>query len=250
MSLDKPIDVEKLRREAEVKEVKSTPLVLDDAFVEEHMPIVEAMAANIIGAGKTPPGIAFDDLVSWGTEGLLKAHSRYDDSKGTTFKTYAYYRIRGEMFDRIRNEWRYRNSADYDAYKQEIKEKIADIAEEALNDVENNCTPQQYEEGIQRIASTSGVVCLMSLDNIEVASTSDGIKNPEVEFIDDNKDALWDKIGELDELNQNIVKLFYVEGLKQKEIAAKLNMSRSSVCRLHMKILEKLKRNLKEEDFF
>lgn len=250
MSLDNSINVEKLRREAEVKEVKSTPLTLDDAFVEEHMPIIEAMAANLIGTGKTPPGIDFDDLVSWGTEGLLKAHSRYDDSKGTTFKTYAYYRIRGEMFDRIRNEWRYRNPTDYDAYKQEVREKIADLAEDALNDVENNYSQQQYEEGIQRIASTSGVVCLMSLDNIEVASTSDGLKNPEVEFIDEKQDALWDQIGELDEVEQNIIKLFYVEGLKQKVIAEKLNMSRSSVCRLHMKILEKLKRNLKEEDTF
>jgi DNA-directed RNA polymerase specialized sigma subunit len=38
--------------------------------------------------------------------------------------------------------------------------------------------------------------------------------------------------------------MFYVHGLKQKEIAEKMNQSRSRVCRIHMKVLEKLRRRL------
>ena len=74
--------------------------------------------------------------------------------------------------------------------------------------------------------------------------------NPEDEYIveETNKEigsVLTEEIDELKEDEKRIVQLFYVEGLKQKEIADHMKYSKSKVCRIHMKVLDKLKRRLK-----
>src|SRR5512135_235016 len=49
-----------------------------------------------------PREIEFDDLVSYGTQGLLEAAERFDGKHGASFTTYAYYRVRGAIFDGLR----------------------------------------------------------------------------------------------------------------------------------------------------
>src|SRR5437867_7017327 len=48
---------------------------------------------------KLPPHVELDDLIAFGQLGLVQAARDYDPSKGSKFITYAYYRIRGSIFD-------------------------------------------------------------------------------------------------------------------------------------------------------
>jgi RNA polymerase sigma factor for flagellar operon FliA len=243
MTNKQQIDIEDLKRK---EAIRNHPSELTDEFMKDHMPMVEALAANIIASGKVPPGMDFNDLVAWGVEGLIKAFRNYRTDKGSQFKTYAYYRIRGEMFDQIRIEWRYRNPNDYQEYRKKSQEQIADLAEAALDDFESSQgNPEGY---VNRLITNSAVMCLMSLDSMEVASESEGTRNPEIEHIDQKQDVLWEEIRKLEQDEQRIIEMFYIHDMKQKEIAEHLGISRSSICRIHMKILEKLKVRLKERD--
>jgi len=71
-----------------------------DRLVEQHMHLVHSIAAKLQRRlGKTmEPG----DLVAYGTQGLLEAAKKYDPKHGAAFGTFAYYRIRGAMFDGMR----------------------------------------------------------------------------------------------------------------------------------------------------
>ncbi len=62
------------------------------ALVEEHMGIVRAIAFRYRGFG-----IPFEDLVQEGAIGLLAAIDDYDPGRGTTFSTYAFWRIRAAV---------------------------------------------------------------------------------------------------------------------------------------------------------
>ena len=73
--------------------------------------------------------------------------------------------------------------------------------------------------------------------------------NPEIEKVDQTYDDLWNEINTLDDIEIQLVKLFYVNGMKQKEIAKHLDLSQSKVCRVHLKVLKKLKHRLKEIRF-
>ncbi len=71
-----------------------------DARVEEGLSLVYATAAKIY---KTVGGLVeFDELVSFGTIGLMQAAARYDKNSQAQFTTYAYYRIHGAMMDGLR----------------------------------------------------------------------------------------------------------------------------------------------------
>ena len=111
---------------------ESKEIVADEAFLKEHIPLVESIAAKMFSRSNLPTGIEFQDMVSWGTEGLMKAVRRYKDGKGTTFKSYAYYRIRGEISDHLRSEWQYRNQSGHKEYKNMIQDRIADVVESVL----------------------------------------------------------------------------------------------------------------------
>ena len=238
------VNVVRLQQEAATAPITQG---LTDNFFEEHIGLIQAIASNTISAGKTPPGIEFEDLVSWGIEGLIKAKQRYEEGRGSTFKTYAYYRIRGEMFDRIRKEWKYLNPGDFQKHRQKIRERIADLAEAAMEEMEaTGKTTQDYERQMVNLVASSGVSSMLSMDfdNIQVESKSSGTLNPEKELIDSAHPELIQAIRRMSEQEQRLVELFYFQDLKQNQIAKLLNVSKSTVSRMHMSILQKLKGEL------
>jgi len=70
-----------------------------DQEVASFMPLVHKIASKVYR--HTNGQAALEDLVSWGTMGLLEAMSRFEPSHGARLSTFAYYRIRGAMLDNI-----------------------------------------------------------------------------------------------------------------------------------------------------
>ena len=69
-------------------------------LVDDNLPFVRGIAAKVKeGLAKE---IEYDDLVAYGTQGLIEAAKRYDPSHGVAFTTFAYYRVRGAMYDGLR----------------------------------------------------------------------------------------------------------------------------------------------------
>jgi len=87
-----------------------------DDLVKKHLALVEAIARKV----KRTLGAAMevDDLVGYGHKGLVEAAERFDGRAGVAFTTFAYYRIRGAMYDGIRAMGWY-SRADYARYRAE-----------------------------------------------------------------------------------------------------------------------------------
>lgn len=69
--------------------------------VEKYRPYVKAIAFKL--KSTLPANIEFDELIQWGTIGLLDALQKWDPSQQNKFKTYAEFRIRGAMLDGLRD---------------------------------------------------------------------------------------------------------------------------------------------------
>lgn len=80
--IKKPVVAQKvdIDREKTARAAKSP--VMKESLIKEHLPLVKAITANIFSAGKIPPGMTFDDMVSYGIEGLTKAHENFDKGRG------------------------------------------------------------------------------------------------------------------------------------------------------------------------
>ncbi|MEZ4652046.1 MAG: sigma-70 family RNA polymerase sigma factor [Candidatus Eisenbacteria bacterium] len=75
----------------------STP---PEALVEQYRSFVTALAKKILKS--LPSFVELEDLEAYGTIGLIESSRRFDPSRGVQFKTFAYYRIRGAIYDGIR----------------------------------------------------------------------------------------------------------------------------------------------------
>jgi RNA polymerase sigma factor for flagellar operon FliA len=73
-----------------------------NALIRDYAPLVKYLAQRL--ACRLPASICLDDLISAGVLGLMDAIAKYDPTRGTTFKTYAEWRMRGAMLDALR-EW-------------------------------------------------------------------------------------------------------------------------------------------------
>src|SRR3954463_6372506 len=85
-------------------------------LVEKHLSLVQAIARKV---KKTlNASIELDDLVGYGSKGLVEAAGRFDARHGRAVTTFAYYRIRGAIYDGLRAMGWY-SRADYARYRAE-----------------------------------------------------------------------------------------------------------------------------------
>lgn len=207
--------------------------------MEENYSMIEAIASNIIAKRKPPVGIDFGDLVSWGVEGLHKAYNKYDDSKDTAFKTYAYYRIKGEMLDSLRKEWKYRFPTTFKEKQERVQDQIADIISNMLEQEESGGV-KEARISVHDIVSNAAVSSILSVENFDDILDENQVNDDTKDMLD----ILSVEVQQLEDEEKKFIQFFYVDNLTQKEIAQKFNYSPSKICRIHMKILDKLKRRL------
>jgi RNA polymerase sigma factor (sigma-70 family) len=77
-------------------------LAARNALVESHLPLVRRIAAQLFRSA--PSYISFDDLMSYGYQGLISAAARFEPDRGIEFEWYAIPRVKGSMQDGFRKE--------------------------------------------------------------------------------------------------------------------------------------------------
>ena len=146
------------------KETKKLPKT-----IEAYMPLVNSIASMVSGKG-LPPNVDYNDLVSDGTVGLMKAWENFDPNRGVKFETYASYRIRGEILDGLKNyspvpyriQVMIRDLAQK-GYKATVAEKLK--KEEKLIE-KKELTEAEFKsavEKIKKIISASALMYMLSL---------------------------------------------------------------------------------------
>ena len=102
MAVDVLDENEELELWKEFKKTKS--VAIRDKLIRQYMPLVKWVAGRV--STGMPDSVEFDDLVGFGQFGLLDAIEKYDPDKNVKFKTYATTRIRGAIFDELRElDW-------------------------------------------------------------------------------------------------------------------------------------------------
>ena len=206
------------------------------------LPIVESIASTLSKKVNMPPGVIYDDLVSWGVEGVVKALDRFDSDKGVQFKTYASWRIRGEILDNIRKEWSYRSPGTYKEYNERVQNRIAEVLYDDLNELSD----QPVKKRLYDLMANSGVVYLLSLDQFGEESPVDVVEDTTSDIsvsVEDQSlyELILAEVDLLGDVEKKVFYLFYKDNKNQKTISEILNLSKSKVCRIHQDVISKLK---------
>lgn len=235
-----------------------------EEYAKEHSPqireqiIIEYANLVKIVAGRLSMylgyTVEYDDLVGYGTFGLIDAIDKFDLLKGVKFETYASLRIRGAILDQIRKmDWiprtlRQKQKKIDQAYqKLELEHGRAGTDEEVAEEI--GITADE----LANWQSQTKVTNLISLDEFleqgaEVRVDTDAsshFEQPErVMEREEMKEVLIQILEKLTENEKKVITLYYYEDLTLKEISHILEVSESRVSQLHTKALQKMRQKL------
>jgi RNA polymerase sigma factor for flagellar operon FliA len=193
------------------------------------------LVRHILGrlAARLPRGIDVDNLEAAGVLGLVEAANRYEPERGISFKTFAFTRIRGAIYDELR-----RNCP----LPQELLERAARVRAilQALPPpasieklaLESGLSEDDVSECLAAMRLTRSV----SWDDIagsNFGQLADAADRPDLLMESaERKRLLTEAITQLPESERLSIILYYMEELRLKEIGRVLNLSESRVSRL------------------
>jgi len=214
--------------------------------IEECQGLVRSLALGV--SRKLPPTVELEDLIAYGQVGLGEAARDFDPGRGSRFSTYAYYRIRGAIYDGLsKMAWFDRGHAAQVRYEQ--------MSTEVLR-LENEDVPSGDAPGLEAdarwfrdVARTLAVVCLATRTGCEPTEEESG----EAAMVDPSSrdaadlameremsDRLHVVIDALPPVAARLIKSVYFEGLTLQEAGQRVGVSKSWASRLHSRALEQL----------
>ncbi len=223
-----------------------------DALLIKHLDLVERAAKKIHRS--LPPSVALDDLISFGTFGLLRAIEHFDPNSGVHFETYAVSAIRGVIADELRSQ---------DWVPRSLRKKQRNIA----------LATKELERELLREPTLQEIATKLNLAPIEIESTRMAAVNAVHSSLDEQSgdsvsryDLLPDT-AENDPLvlvshseifrvvamnimkfplqEQMILLLYYHEMLTLRDISSILGISESRASQLHVRVALEVREQLK-----
>jgi len=210
-----------------------------DKLVQDHLGYVKALARRV-EKELSSPGLDHEELVAYGSRGLVEAAQRFDPARGVAFTTFAHYRIRGAIFDGLRETgWMARSQyARFAAGANEYLQNRASRGEESTG----------LEGAVARVAEN-----LDDIATIFVTAMGPGDRELTDRDTPDAASALESKeltgavraaVAQLPDKERHLVEQFYFEGSSLLEAGRTLGLSKSWSSRLHTRAIRLLARKL------
>lgn len=224
---------------------------LREQLILQYAPLVKYVMGRL--AISLPAILDYEDILSFGTIGLIEAVERFDPTKGVKFETYAISRIRGAIIDALRSLDRLPRSVRQKA--REANEAILRLTNELGRDPTDeevaaalNVEPEVYRK--TQVESSWITVSLDTLGSVDGEDDSGGpmaVADPDGEDFSvdmERQELIGDlaaAIRDLPDREQLILSLYYKEELTMREVSEVLGISESRVCQLHARALSRLR---------
>ncbi|PQO36206.1 hypothetical protein DTL21_09840 [Bremerella cremea] len=214
--------------------------------IEDNQGLVVSLAKSI--HRKLPPQIGMDDLIAYGQLGLAEAARTFQDDKGASFSTFAYYRIRGAIYDGI-------SKMSWNSHAAKMQTKYQQMATDAMqSEAARNPAGANLQENAQWLGNLTEKLAIIYLAShgeetqhafqavadARVQRPEERLENEEIQRL------LQSLLKTLSPQEQDLIRMTYYEGLSLKDAADKFGKSKSWASRLHQAILERLARALRQ----
>lgn len=217
---------------------RSTPGSTEEGrqrLVAENVSFVRSSAAKL---KETLPGaVEFDDLVQYGMAGLLEAAERYSRKHGVAFTTFAWYRVRGAMYDGLRQMgWLPRDSAL--RFEERVTAYLGNLTErDAGAGASGVAEPDDLDADVPSLADAlAGVATVFVASSGAIDPT-----NPELELERrEVRTAITRALARVGDKERRLLELYYVEDKSLEEAGQAIGLSKSWASRLHARAIGQL----------
>lgn len=231
-----------------------------DRLIQQHLGLVQSLARKL--KKQITARIDFDDLVGYGSKGLIEAAERFDPSHGVAFTTFAYYRIRGAMLDGVRTMGWY-SRADYARYRAEERaneylQNQADRAGAQATAAREGAPAEPAFEAasllpaprtgaaanLASIAEILGGIATVHITSLEAAATvaDESLPAPDASLDAGRLGArVRAALQRLPDKERRLLELYYFSDKNLEAAGGALGLSKSWACRLHARAVELLR---------
>lgn len=216
----------------------------EDALLQQYLPLVRTVVGRL--AMTLPRCVSAEDLQSAARIGLLQAIRRFDTKGGASFQTFARFRIRGAVLDKVRR---------MDWVPRLVHEKARKI-QNVLGELEQRLgAPPSAQQMAEALGLTLGdyrncldeirPVTFVCLDAVSHGGTGDGAAPCDC-IADDSQEDPFERashselkaliarrIRQLPPIQQKVLALYYHEDLRLREIAEVFGLTESRIAQIH-----------------
>ena len=223
-----------------------------EQLILPHLNLVRFLAAKFKNKGEP-----LDDLIQVGTVGLIKAIDRFDISRDLEFTTYATPTILGEIKRHFRDKgW----SVRVPRRLQELSAKVNKTTDELTKDLQRSPSVAEIaehldvsvDEVLEAMESSSAYSSVPleagSGDDDDAPAVIDRYASEDAGLgTADDRMVIEDTIRDFSPREQDVIRMRFVEGLTQVEIAERLGVSQVQVSRLLRRTLKKIQEKIDPE---
>lgn len=225
-------------------------------LLTEHAPLVKRLAHQL--KAKLPPSVEVDDLIQAGMIGLLDAVTRYEETHGAQFETYAVQRIRGAMLDELRSsDWLPRsmrqNMRKVEVAMNALQQRLGRPPNESEVAKQLKLSLADYQE----LLGEGGGHQLVYYEDFHDGEGNEHFLDRYCTDLSDDplqsllnsgfRAAVIDAIKALPEREKILMGLYYEQEMNLKEIGAVMGVSESRVCQLHSQAISRMRAFLREK---
>jgi RNA polymerase sigma factor for flagellar operon FliA len=211
-------------------------------LMASYIGLVRALAWRI--HQQLPRSVELDDLVGYGCIGLAEAARGYDPRRGHKFSTFAYYRIRGAIFDGLSQMAWFRRDK-YEARGYQPSELDGESVPQGEVEMAFSANSAWFRASAERLAGSHG-----STGPARAHESVDRSVSAESAVMQQEVDVRLRQLVEaLPPAAAELLKATYYEGLTLKDAAIRQGRNKSWASRLHARVLRQLALSLKAEGF-
>lgn len=241
------------------EQVAPMPSVMSAAererMIVRHAPLVRQVLGRLTVI--LPQVLDRDDLLGYGTIGLIEAVDRFNPSLGTSFEGFAAERIRGSVIDSLRaSDWIPRTARkrarDITRTFGELEQRLGrPPADEEVAEALDLSLPQLHR------AMADAVTTMVSLQRpmrspdgeeggallIDAIADEGAEPGQEIEQAELHAHVVQ-ALGKLDERERLVLSLYYEQSLTLKEIGQVMEISESRVWQLHARAIMRIRASI------
>jgi RNA polymerase sigma factor for flagellar operon FliA len=210
--------------------------------------LVKSIAVRV--HSNVPRSVELDDLIGYGELGLTEAARDFDPDRGIQFSTYAYYRIRGAIYDGLAKiTWPNRLRRQQLLYQRQADEILRAEAETAEA---GELPPEDQATRLGRVSERLFVAYLAAHSHVDLDENGELVVEDRSAVPPSDHAAraeccrlLREVITTLPPDAHQLIHSVYFDGQNLTEASENLGISRSWASRLHARTLERLADSLR-----
>ena len=242
------------KRMAQQAYANQDPSEAQNQRIVQYLPLVHKIVQRVTTYIKPP--LTYDDLVSAGTLGLIKAAHNYDASHQAEFQTYAYIKIRGAVLDELR-AWSF-VPAQVDRQIHAALQSSSEIQEETGKLPSDEMLAEKLDISVEKLSQIfkhARIKQFLSIDtpqddtpNVDRLGVPAASASSPLEALEHQETVktLTQAIEELEERPRQLILLYYQQELTMKQIAEVFEITEARVSQLHAKTVFNLSISMRQ----